>query len=338
MSPLHAVTLKLDATLDLAQVAGFEMVFSELLDAAATSHLRTDSGGWLIEALFTAEPDRDAIDGLLAPGFAAGGMAPRPVDVEQLAERDWLAENRAAFPPRRIGRFWVYGGHVETPPPAASWPLLVEAAQAFGSGTHPTTEGCLRALEAILQDAAAPRRPRVLDMGCGSAILGLGALKARPGGHVMAADNDPVAVRTAAANARINRLPPARFHAVVSQGYGARQVRAGAPFDIILANILAGPLCRMAGAQTGALAGDGWLVLSGILNEQACMVERRYAGRGLQPVRRIRIGEWTTLVMRPARPGRRRLGRRRLGRLSLGAVRRLCHRQPSTAIAGGDIS
>ena len=328
MSGLHSVTLTLDAALDPAEMAGFEMVFSELLDAAATSHLRSDDGSWLIEALFTIRPDSDAIDGLLAPSFAAAGIAPRSAVIQPLAERDWLAENRAAFPPRRIGRFWVYGGHVETPPPAASWPLLVEAAQAFGSGTHPTTEGCLRALATILLDAAAPRRPRVLDMGCGSAILGLGALKARPGGRVLAADNDPVAVRTAAANARINRLPPARFRAVVSQGYGARAVRAAAPFDIILANILAGPLCRMAGAQARALGADGWLVLSGILNEQACMVERRYAGAGLRAVRRIRIGEWTTLVMRPSRIGRR----------GLGVVKRLCHRHARTALQGGDRS
>ena len=156
MSGLHSVTLTLDAALDPAEMAGFEMVFSELLDAAATSHLRSDDGRWLIEALFTIRPDSDAIDGLLAPSFAAAGIAPRSAVIQPLAERDWLAENRAAFPPRRIGRFWVYGGHVETPPPAASWPLLVEAAQAFGSGTHPTTEGCLRALEAILSDP--PRR------------------------------------------------------------------------------------------------------------------------------------------------------------------------------------
>ena len=328
MSRLHSVTLQFDAPLEAAQAAGFEMVFSELLDAAATSHMRTDDGGWLIEALFAGAPDRGAVEDLLAPSFTAAGIDARPVVIEPLAERDWLAENRAAFPPRRIGRFWVYGGHVEAPPPPASRPLLVEAAQAFGSGTHPTTEGCLRALEAILNDSAAPRRPHVLDMGCGSAILGLGALKACPGGRVLAADNDPVAVRTAAANARINRLPPSRFHAVVSQGYGSRPVRAAAPFDIILANILAGPLCRMAGAQARALGAGGWLVLSGILNEQACMVERRYAGRGLRAVRRVRIGEWTTLVMRPSRIGRR----------TLGLVRRLCHRHPSTAREGGDRS
>ena len=106
MSGLHSVTLHLDAALDPAQVAGFETVFSELLDAAATSHLRVDGGGWLIEALFTAPPSRAIIEELLAPCFAAAGLAARAAVIEPLAARDWLAENRAAFPPRRIGRFW----------------------------------------------------------------------------------------------------------------------------------------------------------------------------------------------------------------------------------------
>ncbi|MEC8712241.1 MAG: 50S ribosomal protein L11 methyltransferase, partial [Pseudomonadota bacterium] len=302
MSRLHSVTLQFDAPLEAAQAAGFEMVFSELLDAAATSHMRTDDGGWLIEALFAEAPDRGAVEDLLAPSFTAAGIAARPVVIEQLADRDWLAENRAAFPPRRIGRFWVYGGHVEAPPPPASRPLLVEAAQAFGSGTHPTTEGCLRAGEAILRRDGR-RLWRVLDMGCGSAILGLGRLRARPGSRLIAADNDSLAVRTAAKNARINRLPGRRVRAVLSQGYADPAVRRAAPFDLIFANILAGPLCGMARDQMAALGPKGWLILSGILNRQAVMVERRYAAAGARVTARLRIGDWTTLVLRPARLG-----------------------------------
>lgn len=303
MSRLHSVTLQFDAPLEAAQAAGFEMVFSELLDAAATSHMRTDDGGWLIEALFAEAPDRGAVEDLLAPSFTAAGIAARPVVIEQLADRDWLAENRAAFPPRRIGRFWVYGSHVETSPPPTSWPLLVEAAQAFGSGTHPTTEGCLRAGEAILRRDGR-RLWRVLDMGCGSAILGLGLLRARPGSRLIAADNDSLAVRTAAENARINRLPGRRVRAVLSQGYADPAVRRAAPFDLIFANILAGPLCGMARDQMAALGPKGWLILSGILNRQAVMVERRYAAAGARVTARLRIGDWTTLVLRPARLGR----------------------------------
>ena len=301
MTRLHTARLQLDGALSAAQVGGFEMVFSELLDAAATSHLR-DGGAWVIEALFSIEPDIAAIQDLLAPSFAACAHPPVPVTVDLLADRDWLAENRASIPPRRIGRFWVFGGHVAARPPVASWPVQVEAAQAFGSGTHPTTEGCLRAVEDILRRPGL-RRPRCLDMGCGSAILALAALRARPGGTAVAADNDRLAVWTATGNARINQIAPSRLRAVRSQGYRAREVRRAAPFDLIMANILARPLCLMARDQRACLSARGWLVLSGILNPQAAMVERRYAAQGLRPVTRIRIGEWTTLVMRPARLG-----------------------------------
>ena len=303
MTVLFQARLVLDEHLTVAQLAGFEMVFSELLDAEATSHLRDGGGDWLIEALFINPPAQEAVAGLLAPVFAACGLSLVPVEIVRLADRDWLAENRAAFPPRRIGRFWVYGSHVETPPPPTSWPLLVEAALAFGSGTHPTTEGCLRAGEAILRRDRR-RGWRALDMGCGSAILGLGLLRARPGSMLIAADNDILAVRTAAENARINRLSSRRARAVLSQGYADPTVRRGAPYDLIFANILAGPLCGMARHQMAALAPHGWLILSGILNRQAVMVERRYAAAGARVTARLRIGEWTTLVLRPARLGR----------------------------------
>ena len=305
MTGLHTARLQLDKRLTAPQIGSFEMVFSELLDAAATAHLRDDGGDWVIEAMFTAVPDSVIIGELLAPCFATCGHPPVSVVIDRLADRDWLAENRASFPPRRIGRFWIFGGHVETRPPAASWPVQVEAAQAFGSGTHPTTEGCLRALDDILRGGTL-RRPRCLDMGCGSAILALAALRARPGAGLVAADNDPVAVRTAAENGRINRVAPRRLRTLHAQGYAARQLRAAGPFEIILANILARPLCQMAGDQQACLSDRGWLILSGILNHQATMVERRYAGQGLRLARRIRIGEWTTLVMRPARLGLRR--------------------------------
>jgi len=303
MTTLFQARLVLDESLTVAQLAGFEMVFSELLDAEATSHLRDGGGEWLIEALFITPPAEEAVAGLLEPVFASCGISPVPVEIVRLAERDWLAENRAAFPPRRIGRFWIYGSHVETPPPPTSWPLLVEAAQAFGSGTHPTTEGCLRAVEAILRRDGR-QSWRALDMGCGSAILGLGLLRARPGSMLIAADNDSLAVRTAAENARINRLSSRRARAVLSQGYADPAVRRGAPYDLIFANILAGPLCGMARDQMAALAPHGWLILSGILNRQAVMVERRYAAAGARVTARLRIGEWTTLVLRPARLGR----------------------------------
>ncbi len=297
MPRLWAVRLGLDADLGAAQVSRLEMVFSELLDAEATAHLRDGAGAWQIEALFSYAPDAGIIDALLARQFEALGLPAVTVSVEALAHRDWLAENRAAFPPRHIGRFWVYGSHVTRRRPAASWPLLVEAAQAFGSGTHPTTEGCLRAAETIFRTYRKSRW-RVLDMGCGSAILGLGALRARPASTVIAADNDPVAVRTAFENRRINGIARHRMRCVVSTGFDAPSVRGAGPYDLVFANILAGPLCGMARDLVASTAAAGWIILSGILNEQADMVEARFAAHGARRARRLVIGDWTTLIMR----------------------------------------
>ena len=107
MTALFQARLQLDERLTPAELAGFETVFSELLDAAATAHLRDGGGDWLIEALFTDPPAKDAVAALLAPVFADCGLTPVPVAITPLAQRDWLAENRAAFTPRRIGRFWI---------------------------------------------------------------------------------------------------------------------------------------------------------------------------------------------------------------------------------------
>ena len=211
----------------------------------------------------------------------------------------WLAENRAAFPPLRIGRFWVFGSHVTTPRPAASLTLLIDAALAFGSGTHPTTEGCLRAMQMIRQ--IAPRR--VLDMGCGSAILAMAASRLWPSCQTIAADNDPVAVRVAARNRALNAIAPAKMRLAVSQGFGSRIVCNHALYDLVLANILAGPLCRMAPDLVPRLAKGGWLILSGILNGQATAVEAAYRKQRLRVWQRIRIGDWTTIIMRPSAAG-----------------------------------
>ena len=299
MSQLLCLSLGLPARITELDVAEFEMVFSELLDSAAVSHQRNDAGEWVIEALFHDQPDLSIADALLAPIFKKQALAPLPLIGTELPERDWLAENRAAFPPRKIGRFWIYGRHIKQASPAGSIPLLVDAALAFGSGMHPTTEGCLRALQLI------PGKPprRVLDMGCGSAILALAAHQKWPAATITAADNDPVAIRVAAINRRLNHIAPATMHLAMSHGFANQNVRHSAPYDVMFANILPRPLMRMAPDLCPNLAHHGWLILSGILNEQAVAVRNAYQARKLRCWHRIRIGEWTTLVMRRASAG-----------------------------------
>ncbi len=296
MTALFSARLDLPACLDGQLIVRCEAVFSELLDALATSYQRIDETEWEIEALFDFEPDAAMIDKMLASVFEDAAMAPVPVIVSCLENRDWLAENRAAFPPLRIGRFWVHGSHVGTPPPPASLPLQIDAAMAFGSGTHPTTRGCMRALQMIRRTA--PKR--ILDMGCGSAILVMAAARLWPSARLVAADNDPTAIRVAATNRALNHIAPKNMRLAVSRGLGNRMVRQQAPYDLILANILAGPLMRMAPELVSHLHRKGWLVLSGILNRQAVAVELSYAAQGLRTSSRLKIGDWTTLIMRPS--------------------------------------
>ena len=296
MTALQSAALLLPARLDDKVMAAFELVFSELLDSVATSHQRDDNGDWQIEALFEYVPDAAVIDKMLAPLYRQQGITPMPITLVPVAARDWLAENRAAFPPLHIGRFWIYGSHVTQPQPPASLPLLIDAALAFGSGTHPTTEGCLRALQMIR--SIAPRR--VLDMGCGSAILAMAGARLWPSCQIVAADNDPVAVRVAARNRALNAIAPAKMRLAVSHGFGSRIVCNQAPYDLVLANILAGPLSRMAPDLVPRLANNSWLILSGILHRQARSVEIAYRAQKMRLWHRICLGDWTTIIMRPA--------------------------------------
>ncbi|ADE40565.1 50S ribosomal protein L11 methyltransferase [Candidatus Puniceispirillum marinum] len=303
MTIIYAVRLDLPDVTDAKVVASFETVFSELLESEATSHVRTSQERWHIEALFLFLPDAGVIAQMLAPVFDQHGLAPCAVQIEQLPQRNWLAENRASFPALHIGRFWIYGSHIDDAPPPASLPLLVDAAQAFGSGTHPTTEGCLRAMDMIDRryKGGAPRH--TLDMGCGSAILGMAAAKLWPSCKVMGADNDPVAIKVAEANRIRNNIAPTQMRLGVSAGFSGRSVRQNGPYDIILANILAGPLRKMAPSLMPHLADNGWLILSGILHHQATMVAQAYGMVGARLWAKIRIGEWTSLVMRPRQAG-----------------------------------
>ena len=134
MTVIYAVRLDLPEVTDANIVTSFEAVFSELLESEATSHVRTPQERWKIEALFLFPPDEPKITQLLAPVFAQHGMVPRPVQIEPLPQRDWLAENRASFPALHIGRFWIYGSHIDETPPPASLPLVLQ--RLYGALAH----------------------------------------------------------------------------------------------------------------------------------------------------------------------------------------------------------
>ena len=238
-----------------------------------------------VEALYTDEPDA---------GFLSK-VAGRAILVEPLPDRDWIKLSQEGLPPVRAGRFFVYGAHDAGRVPHGVIPMRIEAGLAFGTGHHETTALCLT----VLSDLANRRAYRkVLDLGCGTGLLAIGAAKLwkRP---VLASDIDPVAIEVTEENARGNGVAPL-VQGLVADGLVHPTLAAGAPYDLIIANILAGPLTRLAPQIVAALAPGGTLVLSGPLHNQENMVLGFYHRLRLQS--RRRQGPWSALVLE--KPGR----------------------------------
>jgi len=199
--------------------------------------------------------------------------------------------------PVEAGRFFVYGSHDADKVPPDAEPLLIEAAMAFGTGHHGTTQGCLRALDRLAGQGFVAHA--AIDIGCGTAVLAMGAARVWPDrvlGTVLASDIDEVAVDVARANVIANDLG-GRVTCLEATGLDHPVIASAAPFDLIFANILKGPLIDMAGDVTAALAPGGRVILSGVLNEQADEVIAVYTDAGNSLEHREEIGDWTTTTL-----------------------------------------
>ncbi len=245
------------------------------------------SGLWEIGAYFEEAPDAVALD-LLAAAHGA-----RPFTVSELPEIDWVAKVRRELSPVEAGRFFVYGSHDADRVPEGCEPLLIEASMAFGTGHHGTTLGCLRALDRLAADGFEGKS--VLDLGCGTAVLAMAAARIWPA-VILASDIDAVAVEVAEANLAANALT-GRVTCVEAEGLDHPVLRDAAPFDLIFANILKGPLLALAPGITEALAPGGRVILSGLLNEQAAEVVAVYSELGNSLEHHEEIGDWSTLTM-----------------------------------------
>ncbi|MDC1521691.1 50S ribosomal protein L11 methyltransferase [Planktomarina temperata] len=264
----------------------------EALEPAPTGvgvfEVEDGKGIWEVGGYFLDAPD-DIDLALLSAAFGAG-----PFVVSEVPDQDWVAKVRRELPPVKAGRFFVYGSHDAALLPEGRIGLLIEAAMAFGTGHHGTTLGCLRAYDRLLDDGQ--RFDNVLDLGCGTAVLAMSA--ARMGAaHVLASDIDPVAVEVALANVKANELV-GRVSCVESIGFDSPVLRAGAPFDLIFANILKGPLIELAPDMAAHLAPGGRAILSGLLVEQADEIVEVYQGQGLALETREDLGEWSALTLR----------------------------------------
>jgi ribosomal protein L11 methyltransferase len=246
------------------------------------------SGLWEVGGYFTEQPDEAGL-ALLTAAFAAN-----PFVVSEVPETDWVAHVRRELAPVKAGRFYVYGSHDADTVPADCIPLLIEAAMAFGTGHHGTTLGCLLALDDLISDGFSAGK--VADIGCGTAVLAMAAARVW-GGTILASDIDQVAVDVAEANLRANGMS-GKVECLEAAGFGHAQLGDVAPYDLIFANILKGPLIALAPDVSDHLRDGGFAILSGILNEQADEVLGVYARSGINLVQRQEIGEWTTLLLK----------------------------------------
>lgn len=263
--------------------------------ALAVSGFETDeaNGIWTFDILFGEEPDMAEIQRRLLVLSALHDARASEPELQKVEQEDWLAKTARSFPPLSIGRFYVHGSHVEEAPPVGSIPIQVDAGAAFGSGEHGTTSCCLEALDWLNRKRSFKR---ILDMGCGSGILAIAAAKLWKT-DVVAVDIDPVAVRVTEENARING-EATRIIAGVSDGYSGDKVKKGAPYELIVSNILARPLIAFAPELYRNLEDGGFAVLSGLLTSQEQQVLSAHVMQGLKLEKRFLNGEWCTLVLK----------------------------------------
>jgi len=244
-------------------------------------------GLWEVGGYFLEVPN-DINLALLAAAYGA-----KPFVISEVPDQDWVAKVRRELPPVEAGRFFVYGSHDAEHLPSDRIGLLIEAAMAFGTGHHGTTLGCLRAFDRLLDQNYIFNN--VLDLGCGTAVLAMAAARASSI-NVIASDIDSIAVEVANANIVANDLIN-RVTCIESIGFNALDFLNAAPFDLIFANILKGPLIDLAPEIARNLKTGGIAVLSGILIEQSAEILGIYEAQGITLLEREDIGEWVALTL-----------------------------------------
>lgn len=245
---------------------------------------------WRLEAYFDVEAgDRDLAAEL---GPLVQGTLP-PFTVETVPDLNWVAISQAALPPVHAGRFTIHGSHDRGRIAGGPNAILIDAGEAFGTAHHATTLGCLLAIDRLTRSRSFQW---VFDLGCGSGVLAIAASKALPRAEIIAADMDPQSVKVATENVRLNGAA-SRIALVVGNGLAHPKVRTRAPFDLFIANILAGPLIRLAPSISRSVVTGGTLVLSGILIPQAPEVIATYRAHGFSLARHDRLTGWSTLTL-----------------------------------------
>ncbi len=256
----------------------------------------------LLEAFFIKKPRIDLLQGRLDEALPS---LTHKINLVEIEDKDWVSESQKLLQPVDTGFFFIYGSHDTDKIPEGRISLLVEAGQAFGTGQHETTHGCLLAIEELSKSLTNDDSPKTaLDLGCGSGLLALAMSKIWPI-TITASDIDPIATETTILNAQINHTPlvdlmsgDEGISALTSDGFEETDLGRAGPYDVIVANILAKPLQIMAPDIVRNLAGGGTLILSGLLDTQEDAVCDAYTRQGMGLVKRYIRGEWHSLMLR----------------------------------------
>lgn len=277
--------------------------FFEDMGPALSIRMDDETSEWFIEIICEGEPDRVACNARLA---LYQMVMERPVDFIKLSfevvpDIDWLQHVHEQFPPRPVGRFLIHGSHVQDAElqkylqdTKTQIPLEINAATAFGSGEHATTQGCLQAFHDLLQQGQG--FSNILDLGCGSGILAIAAALTLPEATIIASDFDLDSVEMTNFHAQMNKAET-RVRGVVATGFEHKELQENAPYDLIFANILASPLIDLAPEMAKQGIKDGIIILSGMLSEQSDSVFKAYEAESFVLVKKYSINGWDSLVV-----------------------------------------
>jgi ribosomal protein L11 methyltransferase len=251
---------------------------------------------WLVEAYTEGEPSAAVIAAVKALVPSAAGREPT---VEKVEEQDWVTLSQAGLEPIRAGRFYVHTSAHGAVVPRDATVFQIEAGRAFGTGHHYTTTGCLMMLDRLKRQGA--RYRMIADVGTGTGLLAFAAMALWPRAHAVATDIDPISIEVTAENAQVNRVNEDRLALAVAEGVDHPLYRELAPFDLVIANILAQPLIELAPGISATIAQGGTLILAGLLDTQAEAVAAAYRREGMRLADTIRNGDWSILMLRKRR-------------------------------------
>ncbi len=289
-----------DLVLNLLESLGFQTLGWYECEGSPPSGEEDEQGfpialEFIVEGYSKQEPDQKHLKSELETLSTLLGIdVPCLLSCQPVDHQDWLQMCYQHLAPQTIGSYYVYGSHdQEGALPPGLIPLHIDAATAFGSGDHPTTAGCLTAITDLQTTHSFHN---VVDMGCGSGILAIALAKTWPKASVLAVDNDPESVRVALHNTHLNHC--LGIQCLLSEGFDHTILQTKAPFDLIVANILAKPLCEMAPHMRRTLSPEGLVILSGLLERQQTHVIQAYEEQGFHLTRLYNFEKWITLVLK----------------------------------------